>query len=65
MLRITAMFLLGVYVGQEYGNNIPNINKKSLEIIELFRHTEIYGMLSRDLKKINDKENEDKSWWFK
>jgi Tfp pilus assembly protein PilP len=64
MIRIVGVFLLGVYIGQEYGNNIPNVSKKSLEIVELFRNTEIYGMLSRDLKKIKDKEKEDKKGWF-
>lgn len=64
MIRIVGVFLLGVYIGQEYGTNIPNINKKSIEIIEVLKQTEIYGMLSRDIKKINDEENKDKKGWF-
>lgn len=63
MIRITFVFLLGVYIGQEYGNNIPNVSKKSLEIFELFKNTEIYGILSRDLNKIKDDGNDKKGWF--
>lgn len=63
MIRIIGVFLLGVYIGQEYGKDIPNVNKKTLEIMQLFRNTEIYGMLSRDLEKIKDNEK-DKTGWF-
>lgn len=63
MIRITFVFLLGVYIGQEYGNNIPNVGKKSLEIFELFKNTEIYGILSRDLNKIKDDGNDKKGWF--
>ena len=64
MMRITFAFLLGVYIGQEYGNDIPSVNKKTLEIIQIFRNTEIYGMLSRDIKKIKDNENDKKGWFY-
>lgn len=63
MIRIIGVFLLGVYIGQEYGNKIPNVSKKSLEIFELFKNTEIYGILSRDLSKIKDNENDKKGWF--
>jgi hypothetical protein len=63
MLRLIGVFLLGVYVGQEF-KNIPNINKHTNNIYETLKKTEIYNILSRDYKKVvEDDEKENKKWF--
>ena len=63
-LRTLGVLLLGVYIGQEY-NDIPKINRLSSNVVTLISNTELYNMLSRDLKKINeDKKKDNKGGWF-
>lgn len=67
MIKLVGVFLLGVYVGQEY-KNIPSITKNTNNIYTLLTKTEIYNILSRDYKKVvdnNDKKNSDTdTTWF-
>jgi len=51
MFRTIAVFILGVYIGQEYGNVIPNVKIKGNEMFEEFTHTNFYKKLSEDFKK--------------
>ena len=51
MFRTIAVFILGVYVGQEYGNVIPNVKIKSEELLDNFLETDFYKKLKEDLKK--------------
>lgn len=44
-------FLLGVYVGQEYGKQIPNVKDKTIELYSEFQQTELYKSLNEKLKK--------------
>lgn len=60
MIKYIGIFVLGVYIGQEYGSNIPNVNEKVKELSMILKNTEIYNILSRDLKKIS----EEKKGWF-
>jgi hypothetical protein len=64
MIKYIGVFLLGVYIGQEYGNDIPNVNKKAKELTVILKNTEIYNMLSRDLNKISDEKETGKKGWF-
>jgi len=51
MLRLLGAFFLGVYVGQEYGKQIPNVKNTSLELYGEFQKTELYQSLDEKLKK--------------
>jgi hypothetical protein len=51
MMRILIVFIAGVYIGQEYGNTIPNVKIKSYELYESFKRTEFYKKISEDFKK--------------
>ena len=42
MLRTLIVFVAGVYIGQEYGNTIPNVKMKSYELYESFKAMEFY-----------------------
>ena len=35
MFQSIVSFLFGVYIGQEFGNNIPNVKNKTIEFIHL------------------------------
>lgn len=50
MMRSLFAFIVGVYVGQEYGNLIPNVRKKTLEMFEEFKYTDFYKKLSEEIK---------------
>lgn len=63
MIRLIGVFLLGVYVGQEF-KNIPNINKHTNNIYETLKKTEIYNILSRDYKKVVDDDEKENKKWF-
>jgi len=51
MIRTLCVFIFGVYVGQEYGNLIPNVKSKTYEVFENFKTTELYKKINEDLKK--------------
>lgn len=51
MFRTIAVFILGVYVGQEYGNLIPNVKMKGEEFYENLLETDFYKKIIDDLKK--------------
>lgn len=51
MFRTIAVFILGVYVGQEYGNLIPNVKVKGEEFYDNLLETEFYKKISEDFKK--------------
>mgnify|MGYP000105742325 CR=1 FL=1 len=42
MMRSIFAFLVGVYVGQEYDNLIPNVKQKTFQIFEEFKSTDFY-----------------------
>lgn len=50
MFRTLAIFIFGVYVGQEYGNVIPNVKLKSEEFYDKFTETEFYKKIKSDFK---------------
>lgn len=43
MFQSIVSFLFGVYIGQEFGNNIPNVKNKTLEMLKEFEKTEFYS----------------------
>jgi len=47
VLKTVGVFLLGVYVGQEYGKTIPNVREKTIELYKDFQQTEIYQKLTK------------------
>lgn len=51
MLRTMLVFLVGVYVGQEYGNEIPSVKKYTYEAIDRFKGTDLYKKICEDIKK--------------
>jgi len=51
MLRTVFVFLVGVYIGQEYGNEIPSVKKYTNSMIDKFRTTDLYKKVCEDLKK--------------
>ena len=51
MIRTLCVFIFGVYVGQEYGNLIPNVKNKTCEVFENFKTTDLYKKVNEDLKK--------------
>lgn len=50
MFRTLAIFIMGVYVGQEYNNVIPNVKLKSEEFYDKFTETEFYKKIKSQLK---------------
>lgn len=42
--------MTGVFVGQEYGNTVPNVKRKTLELYEYMKNTELYKKVNDDLK---------------
>lgn len=54
MLKIIIAFVSGVYIGQEYGNLIPNVKNKSIKKYEEFINSDFYKKFNEDiLKKCN------------
>jgi hypothetical protein len=51
MLKYTVVFLIGVFVGQEYGTLIPNVKTKAIETFNEFKKTDLYKKINDDLKK--------------
>ena len=43
MFQSIVSFLFGVYIGQEFGNNIPNVKNKTIEVFKEFEKTEFYS----------------------
>lgn len=50
MIRTLVVFFAGVYIGQEYGNLIPSVKKKSGELFETFKQTDLYKKVVDDFK---------------
>jgi hypothetical protein len=44
MFQNIISFLFGVYIGQEFGNHIPNVKNKSVELFREFQKTNFYSM---------------------
>ena len=51
MFRTLVIFRMGVYVGQEYGNVIPNVKLKGEEIYDKFKETDFYKKLKSDFNE--------------
>jgi hypothetical protein len=51
MFRTLIVFIAGVYIGQEYGNTIPNVKVRSYEMYESLKSTEFYKKIRDDLNK--------------
>ena len=51
MIRTLCIFLFGIYIGQEYGNLIPNVKSKTYEAYNNFKTTDLYKKINEDLKK--------------
>ena len=46
MIKYAVIFLLGVYVGQDH--SIPNVRKKSVEMYNELKKTQIYKQFMND-----------------
>lgn len=53
MLKIIGSFLLGVYVGQEYGKLVPNVKNVADEILTDIKRTEFYKDINERYFKKN------------
>jgi len=51
MFQNIISFLVGVYVGQEFGQQIPNVKDKTIEIYKEFQKTEFYTNYLNNKKK--------------
>ena len=51
MLQNIISFLIGVYVGQEFGQQIPNVKDKTTELCKEFQKTEFYANYINNKKK--------------
>jgi hypothetical protein len=51
MIKYTVVFLLGVFVGQEYGVQIPNVKSKTVEYYNQLTNTEFYKKIRDDFNK--------------
>jgi len=51
MFQSIVSFLLGVYVGQEFGNNIPNVKNKTFELLQEFEKTDFYKNYIKNKEK--------------
>jgi hypothetical protein len=54
MIKYLGTFLFGVYIGQEYGNILPNVKHKTMDAFEHFKKTELYKDIYK-LLEIKDK----------
>ena len=48
-MKNIIIFLFGVYIGQEFGETIPNVKKKSVEMYDNFIKTDFYKKLKEDM----------------
>ena len=51
MFQNIISFIIGVYIGQEFGQQIPNVKEKSIEIFSEFQKTEFYNNYLNNKKK--------------
>jgi hypothetical protein len=51
MFQNIISFLVGVYVGQEFGQQIPNVKDKTIEIYKEFQKTEFFNNYLNNKKK--------------
>jgi hypothetical protein len=49
MIKYAAIFVLGIYVGQDH--SIPNVRKKALELYSELQKTDIYKQFMNENKK--------------
>lgn len=49
MIRTVFVFLIGVYIGQEYGNEIPSVKLHTYEVIDRFKSTDLYKKIMDDI----------------
>ena len=57
MIQNIISFIFGVYIGQEFGNNIPNVRNKSIEIWKELEKNKFFGLLEN---KSNDSTSSEK-----
>jgi len=50
MIQSIIFFLFGVYIGQEFGTNIPNVRQKTIEIWKELERTKFFGILEKKNK---------------
>ena len=51
MFQNVISFLFGVYIGQEFGPQIPNVKEKTIEIYSEFKKTEFYNNYFNNKRK--------------
>jgi hypothetical protein len=50
MFQNIISFLFGVYIGQEFGQHVPNVKDKSFELLKEFEKTEFYNNYFKNKK---------------
>jgi uncharacterized membrane-anchored protein YhcB (DUF1043 family) len=50
-MRLLIAFVVGIYVGQEYGRLLPNVRNKTMEIFEELKNTDLYKKVREDVKR--------------
>ena len=58
MLRITVALIVGMILVQEYGNLIPNVKDKIIDIYSNFINSEFYEKIKSNLS-IDEKDDKD------
>ena len=53
MLRTAAVFIAGLWIGQEYGKLVPSVKEKTIETYEKCINSEFYKKIKKDF--VNDK----------
>jgi hypothetical protein len=51
MIQSVIFFLFGVYIGQEFGSNIPNVRQKTIEIWKELERTKFFGIFDKKSEK--------------
>ena len=44
MIQTVICFFLGIHIGQEYGNQIPNVRDMSNNLLKEFQKTDFYDI---------------------
>lgn len=47
MIQSIIFFLFGVYIGQEFGTNIPSVRQKTIEIWKELERTKFFGIFEK------------------
>ena len=53
IIKYSIVFLTGIYVGQEYGNTIPNVKNYMIKSYNDFKNTDFYKRVYLIVNRVN------------